>query len=287
MLERDNPKLAVEVGGQTVGARLDLAIEQGAVIRHEDGRLSVPQAPNAADGIGGGYIKQGWDFTLGVGDGETETAEGGGYSHKTGGTARPCTFLNDFLFDQAYGQGAVPLGCRDCYKIKATPSSLRALMAMKSIAEATPHATKSGQEIDNPTNQNLYGTYVYFRGLDQARKAYKGLRQNVDQHEHLGPDVAMTIKRGCSNYERRCGPSDQYAFDPRLEAVEAYLAQRFTLNRPPRTVSKEKASAMSMLKLIKTAYRIGDETYKDFTGGEPLYEPLVSYPPEADTPPTE
>ena len=33
--------------------------------------------------------------------------------------------------------------------------------------------------------------------------------------------------------------------------------------------------ALRMLRLIEIAYRIGDETYKDFTGGKPLFAPMV------------
>jgi hypothetical protein len=90
----------------------------------------------------------------------------------------------------------------------------------------------------------------------------------------------MTIKRGCSNFERKCGPSDQYTFDPRLEALEAYLLQRFVKRPKAKTVPKEMVNAMRLLRMIETAYRIGDETYKDFTGGKPLFAPLVSYAPD-------
>ena len=90
----------------------------------------------------------------------------------------------------------------------------------------------------------------------------------------------MTIKRGCSNYERSCGPSDRYTFDPGQEDVEAYLAGRFRDQKAPRMAPKAAVASLRMLRLIRTAYRIGDETYKDFTGGKPLFSPLVSYSPE-------
>ena len=68
-------------------------------------------------------------------------------------------------------------------------------------------------------------------------------------------------------------------FDPRLEAVEAYLLQRLA-KAPPSRLSQEMVDAARLLRLIATAYRIGDETYRDFTDGAPLYPPLVSYAPE-------
>jgi hypothetical protein len=159
-------------------------------------------------------------------------------------------------------------------------------MAVKEIAESTGLTTKSGAEADMPTNPDRYGTYLYFRGLDQARRAYKSLRQTIDQQQRLGPRIEMKIKRGCSNYERKCGPSDQYKFDPHLELAEASLFRRFVRNPPTNSRQKELQS-MWLLKMIATAYRIGDESYRDFTNDKPLLRPDLNYsledePPKAD-----
>lgn len=260
MSEKDDPRLQVEVGGRTVGERLDEAIARGDVVRREDGRLAMRRRAEPGDDVG----------------------RKGGFIGRRGENDRFCGFLNEFLFTRAYGEAAVPFGCQTCFKIKIASRSLRALMAVKEIAEATPYTTKSGADVDNPGNPHLYSTYLYFDGLAQARAAHKDLRARLDAHPALGRDVAATIKRGCTNYERKLGPSDRYAFDPRLEAVEAYLGERFVDERPPRTAPKEAVLALRMLRLIETAYRIGDETYADFTDGKPLFEPLVSYPPVDD-----
>ena len=263
MSEADDPRLQVEVGGISVGARLDRAIAEGAVLRGADGRLSLAGDAAAGDAVGrkGGFIGQ--------------RAPG----------EPVCHFLNDFLFDQAYGEAAVPFGCRACFKIKISTRTLRALMAAKDIAEATGLTTKSGSDVDNPTNTDLYSTYLYLDGLAAARKTYGEIRQALDQHPHLGPQVAATIKRGCTNYEHKLGPSDRYAFDPRLEDVETYLEARFVDQKPPSATPKAAVTSLRMLRLIRTAYRIGDETYKDFTDGKPLFPPTVSYAPDADDEP--
>jgi hypothetical protein len=257
MSEKDDPQLAMQIGGRSVGANLDRAIEHGAITRHDDGSLGFPKIQEQSNTVG----------------------RNGGFLQKLGAYRPSCGFLNDFLFDHVYNQGAVPFGCRNCFKIKIVSDSLRALMFVKDIAESTGHTTKSGPEVDNPTNQALYATYLYFDGLGQARQAYKSIRESIDQHMDLGPGIVMTIKRGCSNYERACGPSDRYTFDPRLEAVEAYLFQRFA-KRPRSPASQEMVDAMRLLRMVQTAYRIGDDTYKDFTDGAPLYPPLVSYSPD-------
>jgi hypothetical protein len=96
----------------------------------------------------------------------------------------------------------------------------------------------------------------------------------------------MTIKRGCSNYERKCGPSDRYTFDPGMEAAEAYLAERFVNERPAKRHAPEAVAAMRKLRLVQIAYRIGDPTYKDFTGGKPLFAPSVDHAVEPDADPS-
>jgi hypothetical protein len=258
--QAEDPRLSVEVGGQSLARNIEQAIARGDIVRRTDGGLELRNAADPDDQVG-----------------RTR-----GYLSRRGLMGRQCRFLNNFLFDHVYAKSAVPFGCRDCYKIMIPTRSLRAMMAMRQIAEATPFTTKSGAEVGNATNPHVFATYLYFDSLDQARQAYAELRESVDAHPALGPQVQLTIKRGCSNYERRCGPSDQYAFDPRLEAAEALLAERFVNNVPAPATSKEAVVALRTLRLVEVAYRIGDETYKDFTGGKPLYEPLVSYSPTPD-----
>ena len=253
----------LEVGGRSLRANLERAIERGYVVRHEEGRLSLRRTPGDLD----------------------EVRRKGGFIGKRGTVTRACEFLNSFMFEHVYARAALPYGCRSCYKVRIPTRSLRALMAAKAIAEATQYTTKSGPEVDNPYNGSLYATCLYFDSLEEARKAYDQLRPRLDEHEHLGPGAAMTIKRGCSNYERALGPSDRYEIDPRLEAVEADFAQRYVNSHPRSPIPKPTLQALRMLDMVAMAFRIGDETYKDFTDGEPLYPTPVNYAaprPEAD-----
>jgi hypothetical protein len=247
--------LDLTVGGHSLADNLEQAIERGYVVRRADGRLSLQRTPGDVD----------------------EVRRKGGFIGKRGALKRDCEFLNHFLFERVYAEAAVPFGCRTCYKIRISTRSLRALMATKAIAESTEYTTKSGPEVDNPYNQGLYTTCLYFDGLDEARTAFDHLRPRLDQHPDLGPGVGMMIKRGCSNYERALGPSDRYEIDPRLEAVEAALAERYIDSHPRPSLPKETVKALRMLDLVGIAFRIGDETYSDFTGGKPLYPAAVNY----------
>ncbi len=261
--EADNPALALQVaGGATVGANLEAAIQRGAVTRHPDGRLQLAPAEHYVEPVG----------------------RGGGALHKRGATARGCDFLNAFLFKQVYDRQAVPLGCQNCYKVRAATRTLRALIAMKALADDTGQTTKTAAEVDNPANTALYATHIYFNGLDGARETFAALKATVDADPDLAANVTLSIKRGCTNYERRLGPSDGYRFDPAQQAVEAHLRARFTRETPPKVTSGKALTALRMMDLVRVAYRVGDETYKDFTDGKPLHEPLVDYAPRAAGP---
>jgi hypothetical protein len=257
MSEHDDRLLSFMVGGRSIGANLQRAIASGKVVQREDGRFELART---ADRSG-------------------EVVRLSGTITRHGDFAQPCVFLNHFMFGQVYAEAAVPYGCRNCFKVKVVSDNLRQLMAVKEISESVPFTSKSGVEVDNPENQHLYGTYFYTLGLDRAREVYKVLRSKIDGHKKLGPGMKMLIKRGCTNYERKCGPSDQYTFDPRLEEIEHYLLPRFV--EDVRSAVKRKIrDGIQLLEWVRIAYRIGDDTYKDFTDGKDLHPSVVTYPPE-------
>jgi len=258
---KDDPRLSLLVGGKSVGARLQMAIDAGSVTRHSDGalELTVPDEALPSRVIGSHFIMHYGEFR------------------------RPCFFLNRFLFKHAYGESAVPFNCRNCYKVNIRAENLRQLVAAKGITETTGYTAKSGMELDEP-NQRIYGTYIYNLGLDRARAVYKEIRALVDRHEKLGPGVKMVIKRGCTNYEHKCGPSDRYTFDPGLNDVETYLRSLFRRKARPvaQKVSKSIQDGITLFKMVEAAYRLGDDTYKDFTGGKELFPSVVTYSPDGD-----
>jgi hypothetical protein len=183
------------------------------------------------------------------------------------------------MFQYVYAEQAVPFGCQNCYKVKVVSDTMRQLMAVKEISESIPCTAKSGAEMNSGLSQHLYGTYFYNWGLDKARELYKAVRARVDAHPKLGPTVRMLIKRGCTNYERKCGPSDKYTFDPKLKNIEDYLAPKF-VDSPAPPLGRKAYDRMRIFEMMQAAYRIGDDTYKDFNGGRSLYPPIVTYDPE-------
>ncbi len=247
--------LSVEVGGRTIGENLARAERAGAVLRRTDGRYALPPTPR--DGMG---VASDRPFIL-----------------KLGAFRPPCRFLNGFLFRAAYGEAQVPFGCRNCYKVVATPRSFHEMMLVKPMVEASGHTAKTIVEALNPLVDRAYSAVVYVEGLATARGAWQALRQQIDRHPELGPDVGLFIRRGCMNYERRCGPSDRYVIEGRLEPVEAALEDHFVHPRPrPPDARREGAT---LLRMIAIAAQIGDTSSRRYGGGRAGFPAFVTYDP--------
>lgn len=236
--DEDKRILALEFAGKTIGVHIEEAIAAGKIVRGADGQYQL-----AKDASPGFIHKRGV---------------------KSSDFQRSCHFLNKFMFQAVYGQAAVPWSCRDCYKVKIISRTLSELMAAKETSEAFPEEAKSGPDLVSP--EHRYATFLYVRGLDKARALYRAVRARIDLHAKLGPSVKAIIKRGCTNYEEACGPSDRYTFDPKLAEIEDYFAARF--KEKSADVHRPVWDGISLLNLVRTAYREGDATYKEFTGGE-------------------
>ncbi|MDO9414094.1 MAG: hypothetical protein Q7T81_16105 [Pseudolabrys sp.] len=248
MVAGPNEILAFTIGTRSVGDNLRRAIAAGAVTEQADGSLALPVHGPAAS-----------TFLM------VRNSE-----------ALGCGFLNSFLFKHVYAEAAVPQGCAPCYKIKALPRSLRELVAMYEVAKNIPCLSKWGIDLGNPHSQDIYAGYVYVTGLEGARALYPVLRKAMTGHPKIGADVPLLIKRGCSNYEAKLGPSDQYTFAPELRAIEAALKARFKDREP----EDESVATMLYGKWVPLAFQIGDDTYLDFTNGRRLYPKSVSYDPD-------
>lgn len=239
--------LDLEIGGRAVGENLRRAVEAGQLIEHPDGTFGHPRRGSKREQL---FLFVNFE------------------------RAPDCPFLNRFMFGIVYAEAAVPQGCASCYKVKVMPRTLRQLVAVYELAKSFDCASKFGLDFYNPYSQQVYAGYFYLDGLEAARALHGRLRAAMDASGKLGPDVALAIKRGCSNYEIACGPSDRYTFSPELRDIEAHFRDRYRRPSPP----SAHAAAVLYRSWVPFAYQIGDETYLDFTNGRPLHPPSVSYP---------
>jgi hypothetical protein len=237
--------LALKFGGHTVSENIQRAIDAGDLVRKADGHLRLARASEPV-------------------------ADWARVAH---GPNLDCKFKFKFLFEQVYAKSAVPYGCSACYKVKIVPRTLRQLVAAWGIGKKIKCRSKWGTDIENRYSQDVYAGYFYLSGLEPARALYRVVREIIDSHPTLGPEVAMSIKRGCSDYEAAVGPSDQYSFAPELGELEAYLREQFCSDR------SQGLPPQPMARWLDVAFRIGDDTYLDFTQGKRLRPKTVAYTP--------
>ncbi len=245
--------LSLKIGRHSVKENLNQAIAEGRLLQQEDGALLLVE--NALDAVPRPWL----------------------FNNQEPPPGRDCGFLDGLLFKCAYNRSAVPYGCRNCYKVKVLPRTLRELVALVDVSESFCCCAKCGANLNMVYTQEIYHGLFYTNSLDEARKMYHLLREVLNTNPKLGPDVPMVIKRGCTHFEMNCGPSDKYTFRPELPALEEYLMTRYKPQKRKETIIRDN-KVFIMYGWIRTAFRIGDDTYLDLTGGKRLFPKTVAYP---------
>lgn len=238
--------LSWRAGRHTVGENLERAVSMGELGRAADGGWVLP--PDNRQNDRTIYNKVTWPY--------------------------PCRKLL-FLFDHAYERAQVPSTCRNCYKVKVSPRRVTDLVAVHDATVGKPYPSKFQPDMDAPYSADIYGAYFYADGLEQARTIYREVKEALAAKGCLDR-TPISIKRGCTEYEMHCGPSDQYVFPEALAEVERALLSRMSVTPSAKApVSRGQA----LLMWIRQAFRIGDDSYLHLTGGRRLFPETVKYDP--------
>ncbi|MFV3130377.1 hypothetical protein [Niveispirillum sp. KHB5.9] len=235
------------VAGRTVADSLQQAVAVGALRPLDEGTWLRPDT----DGTPSDWVREHRD------------------------ASRHCRFYMGVMFNHVYGKRQVPAGCATCFKVKVVPRNLRELVALRDVGHDLPYTYKCGLDAGTAHTSGLYGGYFYVHGLDAARDAHRVVREAVDGHSGLGTDVTVFIKRGCTEYEIHCGPSDRFTFQPEQAELEAAVFVHIRLE-PSKPYSRIRVQ-QTLAHWIREAYRLGDDSYLDFTGGRRLYPAAVRY----------
>lgn len=244
--DADADCLSYRVGRHTVGENLERAAATGRLGLAADGTYVMPadQRPNNRTI----YNKVVWPY--------------------------PCRKLL-FLFEHVYERAQVPWSCQNCYKVKVSPRQVTDLVAVHDATVDKPYASKFQPDIDAPYSTDVYGAYFYANGLEQARMIYREVEEALAAKGCL-ERTPLSIKRGCTEYEMHCGPSDKYEFPKALAEVERGLLSRIAVVPSAKPLLTR---AQGLLMWIRQAYRIGDNSYLQLTGGRRLFPETVKYDP--------
>lgn len=236
---------------------------EGYIIRPEDGKIALPFMSKA--------IEAPWVYVR-------------------SDPEKNCVLWHKIMFKHI---GVFPLPCLRCWKVVVRPKTLKQLLMLLEWQEKVYTGyCKCGVEI-RPFVFGNYGGYFYNSSYEEGMECYKKVREAVD--EYLSPDVKVTLKRYCTEFEMRFGASDQ---------IENSLEHGFYMNDKGQTVhiptrkesenwehivnknfdvSPNQTPQASVVKLhtikqwFERAYDVGDETINEFTEGEDFYSTAKTY----------
>ena len=189
---------------------------------------------------------------------------------------RECEFYKDV--DRIYN--FIPPPCLCCWKVVVMPRTVRELfqllkIELEMVAENPYCFCKCGIEKREEV-ERLYGGYFYCNDLQQGLIRLSQVKERV--HAEISPDVPVILKRACTEYERKYGPSDKWdqLRNPSNEATWQSLLKVF---KTTKQFAKQPTLIQKHIQLTWVAFAAmnGDKSVKELNGGKSLYPGYVTY----------
>jgi hypothetical protein len=188
---------------------------------------------------------------------------------------RDCYYYLSILFPN---YNIIPAECHKCWKVVVRPRTVKELIKLYELQQKLDIPSKCGLE-KRTTVHAPYGGYFYNKSLEEGQDCCKLVKKEVS--ENISPDIKVFLKRGCTEYELKFGDSDKWKLTDQQVELEKHISER-VVYPIDNGEQPEFAKLNVMRRWIQYAYDRGDETYKEYTGGEPLAKPYVDYTPEQE-----
>lgn len=197
---------------------------------------------------------------------------------------RDCYLWHQVMFN---GFGIVPEFCHQrCYKVVVNVRNFLEAMQFYGLmnssgcirAEICPIHGKVGMDERHYSNGAFNG-FVYCDGLEQGLEKYLIIRDLVDNHMPNGKDIPIILKRSCTEFERKFGPTDN-------EFWKAMPKEHLELQRRledifdgvwTSSVQPDWMKNKITLKLAQWANAHGDKSWVKFFGEDFLTMKAVTY----------
>ena len=167
--------------------------------------------------------------------------------------------------------------CYDCWKVDIRPKNLSQMFDLYEYQRECCNPCKLGFEMREAV-YGLWGGYFYNRSKEEGLERYREVRAFADS---LDPEIPVILKRYCTEFEigpLSLGPSDKLPELTEAEKEEERKIDYHLYGYPQyNTIQPEYVQVHVMRKWIHWAYQYGDVTYKEFTGGKPLFPTYVTY----------
>jgi hypothetical protein len=168
----------------------------------------------------------------------------------------------------------IPPRCLNCWKVVVGPQSFAQMFKLWEVERAMDVPCKLGIELRDYTAKS-YGGYFYCDSFDQGRERYEQVKKAMK--EHVGDDVPVILKRGCTEYELVLGPSPFWVMPDKMketdELLDLYVERGSMFNS--RQTEYQKAHVLK--KWIKWAHSRNDMSYLPWNGGKPIVPDYVKF----------
>lgn len=172
----------------------------------------------------------------------------------------------------------VPSECQDCYKVVVRPQTLKQLFALEDLMCTIGAPCKCGIETREAVPA-LYGGYFYNRGIAEGLNRLDQVRKMVAENSDLGTDIEVFLKRGCTEMERECGPSDKWQITKEQMVIED-LVKKF-VHVEGYDLQPESVLIHTHAKWFKFAAKFDPISAAEYNEGKPIHPDYVKYEPAA------
>jgi len=183
------------------------------------------------------------------------------------------------------GQAFVPRHCQSCWKVVVKPRTLKQLFNLHDLQKRSGLSCKCGIEPRESVN-GLYGGYFYNKSIEAGLACYETVKKMMSENEFLAPlldevdDKGRTkriiLKRACTEYEHLISDSSAWTITPEQEFIEDLIDQ-YVVNDNLKLAQPEHIVWHIQRGWIEWAWKNGDDTYAEYTGGKPLFPAYVTY----------
>ena len=184
---------------------------------------------------------------------------------------RDCGVWHNIMFDIFH---ILPSPCLNCWKVVAAPQTLKELFGLLEFQESLNRPSKCGIEVRDYTPR-LYGGYFYNWSVEEGQECWNKVNNGLAA---AGYPMPVILKRACTEFEMVFGDSTKWQITDEQLQLEEDIYNAFELGDNFRELDQHPIVRPRIIRSwIQWAFKHGDKTYLDYTGGEPLYPDTVKY----------
>lgn len=197
---------------------------------------------------------------------------------------RDCRLWHSIMFNH---YNIVPEFCKlRCYKVVIKVRNFLEAMQLYGLmcssacinAETAPIHGKVGMD-ERSYSDGTFNGFVYCDGLEDALEKYQMMRKLVDENMEGGENINIIVKRSCTEFEKRFGPTDN-EFWQKMTKQELNIQHRIEDMFAPEWSSSVQPDWLKnkiIYRFIEWANKIGDKSWIGVYGPDTLTMKAVTY----------